>query len=60
VKCEFHLALLKQQTILRDLFEVLMCQFDEHHQKCGADRTDVKRSRSNSTRTEVLQHSVKL
>jgi hypothetical protein len=60
VKCKFHLALLKQQNILHDLFEVLMCQFDEHHQKCGVDRSDVKRCRSNSTITEVLQHSVKL
>ncbi|KAJ6908202.1 hypothetical protein NC651_018596 [Populus alba x Populus x berolinensis] len=37
-----------------------MCRFDEHHQQCEVDGSDGKRSRSNSTRNEILQPSVKL
>ena len=59
MKCKFHLALLKHQNILHDLFEVLMCRFDEHHQQCEVDGSDGKRSRSTSTK-EILKPSVKL
>ncbi|KAL3584188.1 hypothetical protein D5086_015249 [Populus alba] len=37
-----------------------MCRFDEHHQQCKVDGSDGKRSRSTSTRKEILQPSVKL